>query len=62
MVTVLSLQLQEQDLLKQYQEDQPLRPEHRKEIQLVQAYLKEQETKISGKVRTGTRLPRRVEK
>ena len=59
---LLSLQLQEQDLLKQYQEDNRLVQNTRKEIQLVQEFLKEQETEIDGKVRTGNPVYQEVEK
>ena len=59
---LLSLQLKEQDLLKQYQEDNRLVQNTRKEIRLVQEFLKEQETEISGKVRTGNPVSQEVEK
>lgn len=59
---LLSLQLQEQDLLKQYTESNRLVQNTRKEIRLVQVFLKEQETEISGKVRTGNPVYQEVEK
>jgi uncharacterized protein involved in exopolysaccharide biosynthesis len=59
---LLSLQLKEQDLLKQYTESNRLVLNTRKEIQLVQVFLKEQETEISGKVRTGNPVYQEVEK
>jgi len=59
---LLSLQLQEQDLLKQYQEDNRFVVNTRKEIRLVQEFLKDQETEIGGKVRTGNPVSQEVEK
>ncbi|HEY5192035.1 MAG TPA: GNVR domain-containing protein, partial [Candidatus Deferrimicrobium sp.] len=59
---LLSLQLQEQDLLKQYQESNRLVQNARKDIRLVQVFLKEQEAEISGKVRTGNPVSQEVEK
>ena len=59
---LLSLQLKEQDLLKQYTESNRLVLNTRKEIQLVQVFLKEQEAEISGKVRTGNPVYQEVEK
>lgn len=59
---LLSLQLQEQDLLRQYPEDNRLVMNTRKEIRLVHAFLTEQETEIGGKVRTGNPVYLEVEK
>ena len=59
---LLSLQLQEQEFLKQYQESNRLVQNTRKDIRLVQEFLKEQETEISGKVRTGNPVYQEVEK
>jgi len=59
---LLDLQLKEQNLLKQYNENNRLVRNIRDEIQLVQGFLKEQELEISGKVRTGTPIFQEVEK
>ena len=59
---LLDLQLKEQNLLKQYNENNRLVRNIREEIQLVQVFLKEQELEISGKVRTGNPVFQEVEK
>jgi len=59
---LLDLQLKEQNLLKQYNENNRLVRNIREEIQLVQGFLKEQELEISGKVRTGNPVFQEVEK
>jgi len=59
---LLDLQLREQNLLKQYNENNRLVRNIREEIQLVQEFLKEQELEISGKVRTGNPVFQEVEK
>ena len=50
---LLSLQLEEQDLMKKYSEENRLVQQVRNEIQLVKSFLADQEQTISGKVRTG---------
>ncbi len=59
---LLDLQLKEQNLLKQYKENNRLVQNIREEIRLVQVFLKEQESEISGKVRTGNPVFQEVEK
>ena len=59
---LLDLQLKEQNLLKEYNENNRLVRNIREEIQLVQVFLKEQELEISGKVRTGNPVFQEVEK
>jgi uncharacterized protein involved in exopolysaccharide biosynthesis len=59
---LLALQLQEQQLLKQYNEGNRLVLNVRDEIQLVQRFLKEQELEIDNKVRSGNPVFQEVEK
>lgn len=59
---LLLLQLNEQDLLKKYKEGNRLVQNNRKEIQLVKEFLKEQETDIGNKVKTGNVVYQDVEK
>jgi uncharacterized protein involved in exopolysaccharide biosynthesis len=58
---LLTLQLQEQDLLKKYTEESRLVVNVRKEIQFVQNFLKEQEEDISARVGTGNRVYQEME-
>ena len=59
---LLSLQLQEQDFLKLYTEDNRLVQNTRKEILIIQDFLKQQEKEISGKVKTGNVVYQELEK
>jgi len=52
----LSLQLKEQELLQKYNEDTPLVVNVRKEIKIVQDFIKKQEEDLKGKVRTGQNI------
>jgi uncharacterized protein involved in exopolysaccharide biosynthesis len=53
---LLSLQLKEQELLHKYNEDTPLVINVRKEIKIVQNFIKNQEEDLKGKVRTGQNI------
>jgi uncharacterized protein involved in exopolysaccharide biosynthesis len=53
---LLALQLNEQELLKKYTENNRLVVNARKEIQMVQDFLREQEADINSKVRTGNQV------
>ena len=53
---LLSLQLKEQELLQKYNEDTPLVINVRKEIKIVQDFIKKQEEDLRGKVRTGQNI------
>ena len=53
---LLTLQLKEQELLQRYNEDRPLVVNVRKEIKIVQDFIKEQEEDLKGKVRTGQNI------
>ena len=53
---LLGLQLKEQELLHKYNEDTPLVINVRKEIKLVQNFIKTQEEDLKGKVRTGQNI------
>jgi polysaccharide biosynthesis protein PslE len=53
---LLGLQLKEQELLHKYNEDTPLVINVRKEIKIVQNFIKEQEEDLKGKVRTGQNI------
>jgi uncharacterized protein involved in exopolysaccharide biosynthesis len=53
---LLSLQLKEQELLQKYNEDTPLVVNVRKEIKIVQDFIKRQEEDLRGKVRTGQNI------
>jgi len=53
---LLSLQLKEQGLLQKYNEDTPLVVNVRKEIKIVQDFIKKQEEDLKGKVRTGQNI------
>jgi uncharacterized protein involved in exopolysaccharide biosynthesis len=53
---LLTLQLREQDLLQKYKENNPLVMNIRKEMQIVQDFIKKQEEDIKGKVRTGQNI------
>jgi polysaccharide chain length determinant protein (PEP-CTERM system associated) len=53
---LLRLQLKEQELLQKYKETSPLIVNVRKEIQIVQGSIKEQEEGIKGRVRTGKNI------
>lgn len=50
---LLALEISQQELLRKYKEDNKLVVENRKQIQLVQNFLREQEADISKKVLTG---------
>lgn len=58
---LLGLQLNEQDLLKKYTENNRLVVNCRKEIQMVKDFLKEQEADISSKVKTGNQVYQNTE-
>lgn len=58
---LLTLQLEEQELLKKYTEESRLVVNIRKEIQFVQNFLKEQEKDISARVGTGNRVYQEME-
>ena len=53
---LLGLQLKEQELLHKYNEDTPLVINVRKEIKIVQNFIKKQEEDLKGKVRTGQNI------
>jgi uncharacterized protein involved in exopolysaccharide biosynthesis len=53
---LLSLHLKEQELLQKYNEDTPLVINVRKEIKIVQNFIKKQEEDLKGKVRTGQNI------
>ena len=53
---LLTLQLREQQLLQKYNENTPLVVNVRKEITIVQGFIKEQEEDLKGKVRTGQNI------
>jgi uncharacterized protein involved in exopolysaccharide biosynthesis len=53
---LLSLQLKEQELLQKYNEDTPLVINVRKEIKIVQDFVKKQEEDLKDKVRTGQNI------
>ena len=53
---LLTLQLKEQELLQKYQEDTPSVVNVRKEIKIVQDFIRKQEEDIKGKVRTGQNI------
>jgi len=53
---LLSLQLKEQELLQKYNEDTALVINVRKEIKIVQDFIKRQEEDLKGKVRTGQNI------
>jgi uncharacterized protein involved in exopolysaccharide biosynthesis len=53
---LLSLQLKEQELLQKVNEDTPLVVNVRKEIKIVQDFIKKQEEDLRGKVRTGQNI------
>jgi len=59
---LLSLQLEEQELLKKYKEGNRLVQHVRNEIQMVNGFLSEQEATISGKVKTGNVVYQEVAK
>jgi uncharacterized protein involved in exopolysaccharide biosynthesis len=59
---LLSLQLNEQDLLKKYNEDNRLVQNVRNEIRIVKGFLGDQEQTISGKVKTGNLVYQDVQK
>lgn len=58
---LLALQLNEQELLKKYTENNRLVVNARKEIQMVRDFLKEQEADISSKVKTGNQVYQNTE-
>jgi len=53
---LLTLQLREQQLLQKYNENTPLVVNVRKEITIVQDFIKKQEEDLKGKVRTGQNI------
>ena len=53
---LLSLQLREQELLHKYNEDTPMVINIRKEIKIVQDFIRKQEEDFRGKVRTGQNI------
>jgi uncharacterized protein involved in exopolysaccharide biosynthesis len=53
---LLTLQLKEQQLLQKYNENTPLVVNVRKEINIVQDFIKKQEEDLKGKVRTGQNI------
>jgi uncharacterized protein involved in exopolysaccharide biosynthesis len=53
---LLALQLEEQKLLEKYKEDNRLVVNIRKEIHIVQDFIREQEDDLKGKVRTGKNI------
>jgi uncharacterized protein involved in exopolysaccharide biosynthesis len=53
---LLTLQLREQELLQKYQADTPMVVNLRKEIQIVQDFIRRQEEDLKGKVRTGQNI------
>lgn len=53
---LLTLQLREQQLLQKYNEDTPLVVNVRKEITIVQGFIKKQEEDLKDKVRTGQNI------
>lgn len=57
----LELKLKEQELLRKYNENNPLVSESKKNVDTVTQFLKEQEESISGKVKTGNPLYQSVE-
>ena len=59
---LLSLQLEEQELLKKYKEENRLVQHVRNEITMVKGFLADQEVSISGKVRTGNVVYQETEK
>ena len=59
---LLTLQLQEQELLQKYNESNRLVVNVRKEIQMVKDFLHEQEAAIKGKVKTGNAVYQEAEK
>lgn len=59
---LLSLQLEEQDLLKKYKEENRLVQHVRNEIRMVKVFLADQEQTISGKVKTGNLVYQEVQK
>ena len=59
---LLSLQLEEQGLLKQYTEENRLVQQVRNEIRLVKSFLADQEQAISGKVKTGNVVYQELQK
>ena len=59
---LLSLQLEEQDLLKKYKEENRLVQHVRNEIRIVKGFLVDQEKSIGGKVKTGNLVYQEVQK
>jgi polysaccharide biosynthesis protein PslE len=59
---LLSLQLEEQDLLKKYKEENRLVQHVRNEIRMVKGFLADQEQTIGGKVKTGNLVYQEVQK
>jgi polysaccharide biosynthesis protein PslE len=58
---LLALQLNEQDLLKKYTENNRLVLDIRKQIAIVRGFLKEQESDINSKVKTGNQVYQNTE-